>query len=320
MLRKAASYLAATMLAMAGAFPGLSLAQNYPTRAIRVIVGYGAGGIADLLARVSSDEMGRVLGQPFVVENRPGGNAAVAANAVRIAAPDGYTLYQGPTVPFSRVYVKEENAIDATKVLTPISYIAAGEWIVYVTASLPVQNLQELTAYAKGHPLRLASPSMTNNLLMAMISKRLGFTYENVSYKTSDQTIASLLAGDTQATLNAYAGFGSFLSSGKLRAISTLGSKRAESLPNVPTATEQGLALEAYATTSLWGPLGLPADVVGKLNAAAVEALKAPAVVEKFRNVSYSPVSSSPAELVRRTEAEAQLLNEATKQVGYVPQ
>jgi tripartite-type tricarboxylate transporter receptor subunit TctC len=307
-----------TALSLA-ALSGTALAQGYPSKPIRVLVGYGAGGITDIVVRVSTEEMGRRLGQPVVIENRPGASAAVAGNAVRTSAPDGYTLYGGPVAGFAPVFLKDAS-IDASKALAPISMLGAGDWFMYVPTNLPINNLKDLTAYAKANSLRFSSPSTVNTMLMALIAKRLGFNVETIPYKATDQTITSMLNGDTQVSLNAASGFAPFLSSGRLRVISTLSSKRLDIMPNVPTGIEQGLPLETYSQISLWAPLGTPTDIINKLNAAAIESLKTPSVVEKFRNVSYNPQSSSPQDLIRRTDEDIKLLVEAAALIGFQPQ
>lgn len=307
-----------TALSLA-ALSGGALAQAYPNKPIRVLVGYGAGGITDIVVRVSTEEMARRLGATVVIENRPGASAAVAGNAVRTSAPDGYTLYGGPVAGFAPVFLKDAS-IDASKALAPISMLGAGDWFMYVPTNLPINNLKDLTAYAKANPLRFASPSVVNTMLMALIAKRLGFQVESIPYKASDQTITSMLNGDTQVTLNAASGFAPFLSSNRLRVISTLSGKRLDLMPNVPSAIEQGLQLETYSQISLWAPLGTPADIIGKLNVAAVDALKTPSVLEKFRNVSYNAISSSPQDLIRRTDEDIKLLLEAAALINFQPQ
>jgi tripartite-type tricarboxylate transporter receptor subunit TctC len=304
---------------LVAALPLDAPAQNFPVRPIRAIVGYGAGGVTDIVARVTADEMGKHLGQAVIVENRPGASASVAANAVKIAAPDGYTLYSGSTSAFTPVFLKN-GSIEPARDLSPISMLGAGDWFVYVPADLPIKSLKDLVAYSKANAVRFASPSVVNTMLMAVAGKRLGFNFETINYKATDQTITAMLSGDAQVTLNAAAGFSSFLSAGKLRVISTLSGKRIDIMPDVPTAIEQGLSLETYSQLSLWAPLNTPGDVINKLNAAAVATLATPAVIEKMRNVSYNAVSSSPAELVRRTEADFKLLSEAAAITGFQPQ
>ncbi len=301
---------------------GLSLtcsAQTFPNKPIRVLVGNGAGGITDVVVRISTEEMGRRLGQPMVVENRPGASASIAGNAVRTSSPDGYTLYGGSVASFSPAFLKDAS-IDATKALAPVSMLGAGDWFIYVPSNLPINNLKELVAYGKTNQIRFSAASVVNTMIFALIGKRMGFTFENIPYKATDQTITSMLNGDTQVTLNAASGFAPFLSGGRLRVISTLSGKRLELMPNAQSGIEQGLPLELYSQIGLWGTLGTPADVIAKLNGAAVEALKTPAVIERFRNVSYNPVSTSPQELIRRVDDEIKLLIEAAALIDFKPQ
>jgi tripartite-type tricarboxylate transporter receptor subunit TctC len=311
--------LCRTVLLLIAAIALTAQAQPYPNKPIRVMVGFGPGGVTDLVNRFVADEMGKRLGQSVVVENRPGASGLVAATAVKNAAPDGYTIYGGPTTAFSAVFLKDPN-MSASKELTPISQMATGDWFVYVPTSLPIQNLKEFQAYAKANKLRFAAPSVINNMLMAVVAKHLGISYEQIPYKTTDQTIAALLQGDAQVTFNAAAGFGPHLQAGKLRVISTLSGGRIDAMPNVQTAKEQGVPVEVYSSVALWAPPATPRDIVMKLNAAAVEALRTPSVVEKIRNVSFTPLASTPEDLVKRYEGEIRFLSEAADIAGYKPQ
>jgi len=313
----------AALALLAGAlFSAGAAAQNYPSRPIRIIVGYGAGGVTDVLARIVASELGTRLNGSVVVENRPGANAQIAAQTVKNAAPDGYTLYAGSTLTFSPTFMKD-SPISAVKELQPVSTTGVGDWFIYAPGNLPIKSLKDLAAYAKNQPggsVRFASPSPANTLLMTIVAKRLGFPFENIPYKTTDQTIQALIAGDGHVTINAVSGFEGQVASGKLAAIGNLGEARSPLMPAAVPAKEQGIPLECRFAHGVWGPLGMPQDVVTKLSNAIIDGMKSPAAVEKAKNIGLIAGGSTPADLIKATEAEAKFYNEAAEAAGFKPQ
>lgn len=295
-------------------------AQAFPSKQMKLIIGYGPGGVTDVINRLVADEVGKRLGQPMVVENRPGAAALVAATAVKTAPPDGYTLYGGSVTGFHPIFMKA--SMDASKELTPISTFVYGDWFMYVPTALNINGLKDLAAYAKANPgkIRFSSPSTANTLLFGMVAKRLGFKFENVPYKTSDQTIQALLTGDGTATFNAASGFDPHIQAGKLKSITTLSPARSPVRPDVPTAKEQGVDVELRFNIGLWGPPGLPNDIVGKLNATVREALRNPVLVERVKNAALTAAPASPEEMLKDFHNEIALYREAIADSGYVPQ
>jgi tripartite-type tricarboxylate transporter receptor subunit TctC len=316
--RKFAGALLGVAVALGASLP--AAAQSFPNKPMRLLVGYGAGGVTDIVARLAADEVGKRLGQPMVVENRPGAAGLVAAQAVKNAAPDGYTLFSGSVGEFHPIYMKA--SLDASKELTPIGHYGFGDWFLYVPTSIKVNNLKDLQAYAKANPgkVRFAGLATTNLMLFSVVAKRLGFTFENVSYKTGDQTRLALMQGDAQATFNAASGFDADIQSGKIKAIATLSAARSPVRPDVPTAKEQGLDLELRFNQGMWGPPGLPADVTAKIGAAIREAIKSPAVSEKLRNAALVPTASTPQEMLKIFENEINFYKEGIVASGYEPQ
>jgi tripartite-type tricarboxylate transporter receptor subunit TctC len=284
------------------AISAAAAAQAFPNKPLKLIIGYGPGGVTDVINRVVADEMGKRLGQPVTVENRPGANALLAAQAVKNAAPDGYTLYGGSATTFAPVYMKE-NMI-ASKELAPVATSGLGDWFMYVPTSLGINNLKELAAWAKANPgkMRFAAPSPSNTMLFARVAKDMGFTYEAIPYKTTDQTIQALIAGDAQVTFNAASGFDAMLQA------------------DVPSATEQGVPLVVRFNQGIWTTLGTPRDVILKLNAAVNEGIKAPAAAEKIRNAALAIQPMTPEEVAKAYDQELQFYTEAAKLINYQPQ
>ena len=316
----ALKFLVLSLLAMLTMAGTPSIAQTYPNKPIKIMVGFLPGGVTDVLNRLIADELRRLGGQPVVVENRPGVAALLAAQAVKGAPPDGYTLYGGSVTAFTSLYML--NSMDAPRELLPISTFAVGDWFLYVPAEIGVNNLKELAAYAKANPgkFRFSSLSPSNTMLMAVLAKRLGFDFENISYKTTPQVIQALLSGDTQSTFNAASGFESYVQSGKLRAITTLSPKRSPTLPDAPTAVEQGVPLNVQFSNGLWAPLGTPRDVIMKLNGMVAEAVKNPTTAERIRNVGLVPIPSAPEEMIEKFNLEMSFYREAAALIGFKPQ
>lgn len=299
---------------------GMAVAQSYPSKPVKIVVGFGAGGVTDVLNRIMADQMSKVSGGSFIVENRPGAGGLLAAQTVRIAAPDGYTLFGGSVATYTPVFIKE--SLSADKDLSPISSFARGDWFMYVPTSLGVTNAKELAAYAKANDgkFRFASPAKSNTMLMAMVAKQQGFKFEDIPYKTTDQTIQALLTGDGHVTFNAASSFPPHIQSGKLRAIMTLSPTRSPLMPDVPTAKEQGVNLVTNFNIGLWAPFATPRDLIMKLNGYVVESLKDATTVTKIRNVSLSPVSAKPEEMLADFKSDNAFYVEAAALTGFVAQ
>ena len=297
------------------------MAQTYPSRPIKLIVGFGAGGVSDVIARLTAEEMGRRLGQPVVVENRPGAGGLIAAQAVKNAPADGYTLLSGALTTVTPTFVKS-NPLMASKELAPVSVLAIGGYFFYVRADLNIQTLPELAAYGKANPgkLKLASATGVNTAIAALVAKKLGFDFQTIPYKTTDQTVIALLNGECDLALTQLAGFAPHVQSGKIRAVASLGAQRTRLMPSVATAMEQGAPVEIYPSQGIWAPLGTPREIITKLNQAINEALKTPATAEKIANVSMIPAGSSPEDLVRQFESENRIYSEAVLLIGLLPE
>jgi tripartite-type tricarboxylate transporter receptor subunit TctC len=311
----------ALLLCCLCAFAGTALAQAYPSKPVRMILGFAPGGSTDILFRVIAEDMGKRLGQTVVIENRPGAGGVLAAQAVKQAAPDGYAIWAGGPMPFSPVMMKE-NPMLLSRELAPISVVAYGDWFLYVPTSLNVRSLRELIAYAKANPnkFRFATISPFNTMVLAMVEKSTGIKAELIPYKTTDQSIAAVLTGDSEFTINAAGGFQSFVESGKLRAITTFSPQRTDAIKDVPTATEQGVPVVTRFSHQMWGPQGLPRDVTARLNAVLAESLRNAAVSEKLRGFGLAPSPSTPEELVRAYDTEIKQFSDAAESIGFKPQ
>jgi tripartite-type tricarboxylate transporter receptor subunit TctC len=313
------------LLAITGIYLLLStgaFAQAYPSKPIRVIQGNPAGSVVDLSARPILDEMSKRLGQPIVVDFRPGANSSIGAKAAMAAAPDGYTLFYSNVMQSNSIF-NSTNAVDAGRDLLPISQFVVTPWILVARATLPATTMQELIAYSKANPgkLRNGAPAPSVTLAMAFLGARAGVQSESIPYKVSTQVLTSLLAGDIDLTLGSVTTYQAQIQAGKLRAISTMGAKRSPLLPNVPALPEVGVKdFDIPAYYGLWAPLGTPKDIIQKLSAEAVAATKNQAIVEQLRKVGAEVLGTTPEEQMRLYEYEVKFWSEAARMANYKPE
>lgn len=305
---------------------GLSLAatsafsQAYPNKPVRVLIPFGAGGVTDVVARTFADELGKRLGQPFVAENRTGAGGGVAANALKNSPADGYTLFGGSITPFHPVFAKE--GVDGGKDFQPVSNHGFGEQFVYVRSNLGVNTMKELVDRAKAGQLKLKHGSLatTQHMLMSVIAKQLGFTYENIPYKTTDQVIPAVLNGDVDIVFTSLPGWLPHVESGKLKTLVTVSAQRSPFQSATPTMKEVGGDLVFQFSLGMWAPKGTPRDVVNRLVAATAEAGRSSAVQDKMKAFAMVVQTTTPEEQLKIFEREIGAYSEAAKLIGYQPQ
>lgn len=295
------------------------LAQSYPSKPVKIIIGYGPAGVTDVILRLAAEDLGKRLGGTFVVENRVGAGGLLAAQAVKNSAADGYTLFGGAATPFHPVFAKD-NFMDAAKDLQPVSTIAIGDNFLIVRSDLGVNNFREFVAKARSTRLKHASLASTQQALMAAFAKGAGFDFDNIPYKATDQTITALLSGDCDFALTSVAGWTSHIKSGKLKLLATLAPNRSPIDPTVPTAKELGANVEFQFSIDIWAPMGTPRDVLNKLSAAISETVKSPAVAEKVAVISMIPQGSTPDGLLRLFQAQMKTYGDAANLIGLAPQ
>ncbi len=306
--------------AAAIAAPAQAQTQTFPNKPMRLVIGYGAGGITDILNRILAEEMSKKFGQPVVVENRTGAAGLIAAQSVKSAAPDGHTLIGGSASTWHPVFVQQ--GLVATKDFAPVASFAAGDWMIYAPFNTNVKTIKEFVAYAKGKSAnkpRHMSVGGLNHMLLSLVGKGVGMDFEEIRYKTSAEAVAAILSGDGDITINSIAGFEGFMNGNQLRPIATLSAQRSVFKPEVPTVMEQGVNFELRFYQNVFTTLGTPRDAILKLNAAVQEATTNPAVVQRLRNASLVPAYSSPEDLVKMFDAEVKAYGEAAAMTGFKP-
>jgi tripartite-type tricarboxylate transporter receptor subunit TctC len=292
------------ILILASLAAGAALAQDYPSRPIRVVVPYSAGGSSDGPMRVIAQEMSKQLGQQMIVENKPGQGAMLGSADVVKAPPDGYTLLlaSNPNAISASLYSKLTH--DPVEDFAPISLLASEQAVLLVNPSVPANNLREFIAYVKARPGKVDYSSSGNgsaqHLFMAMFLSQAGIQMTHIPYKGSAQAVTDLLGGQVSAAMPGLAAMRGHIRDGKARALAVTGAKRASAAPEIPTMMEQGMKdYELYVWMGMLAPKGTPAPVIERLHREFVTALRAPAVKTFMDGAAIEAVGSTPAEFGR---------------------
>ena len=286
-------------------------AAAYPSKAITIVVPFSAGGGVDAVARMLADKLRASLGQPVVVDNKPGASAMLGAQAVVKAAPDGHTLLlgtAGETAINPHVY-KERMAYKPERDLTPISLVVRVPNVLVAQPGLPVKNVEELVAYAKKNPGKLSYGSAGNGSAGHLAFEYLKMTADlfmlHVPYRGTGPMMTDLLSGRLEASAVGAAAMLPFIKSGKVRCIATGSAKRLPQLPDVPTVAEQGFpGFEMTQWYGMLAPANMPAANLDKLSAETMKAVKAPASLERLNADAAEAIGGTPAQFAQFIAAE----------------
>jgi tripartite-type tricarboxylate transporter receptor subunit TctC len=284
--------LAFAALALA-ALAGPAHAQQWPAKPVRVIVNVAPGGVADITARVLGARLGETLGQPFVVENRPGGDGYIGFEAVAPAAPDGYTFVYAPgsTMMIAPHIVKRAD-FDPVKVLTPAAATGSVSLYVMVKLDLPAKNYQEFVAYAKANPGKLNYGTPGNgtspHIAVEVYNREAGVKLNHVPYKGAGPALKDLLGGIIDLTFDPGIGLGQ-AKAGKLRLVAIAGPQRHPDFPDVPTLEENGIkGVDGGPYFGYYAPNGTPLEVLDRLNREVQKVMKEPAIAERFKTLAVN--------------------------------
>jgi len=277
-------------------------AQDYPSRPIQVIVPFAGGSASDVVTRIMLDRMGKSLGQPFIVDNRPGAGGNTGTQAAVRTAPDGYTLVMSTVGPLAanRTLFKSLG-YDPEKDFSPISLFAVLPNVVVINAKLPPKSLSELVTYAKQNPRQLnygtVGVGSSQHLAGAYFEQVAGVQLVHVPYRNIAQYTPDFIAGQVPLGFQFLPNVIGMLSSGDARALAVTSPRRMTALPDVPTAREAGMDYETFGWLALLGPAGMPKPVVDRLHKALEEAVNDPTVRSRFVEQGAEPVSPGPDEL-----------------------
>jgi tripartite-type tricarboxylate transporter receptor subunit TctC len=291
---------------------GVAHGEDYPSRPIRVIVPFSPGGAVDGPMRLIAQALGTRLGQPVVVENRPGAGATIGTDVVAKAAPDGYTLLLASQTNAISATLYSKLPFDPIADFTPITLIGREPGVVVVNPAVPAKTLQEFIAYVKEHPGKVDFASSGNgsgqHLFAALLASKTGMKMNHVPYRGSGQATTDLLAGVVSMAIPGTAGVVGHIRAGKLRALAVTGAARSPQLPDVPTVMESGVpGYEAYVWMGLLAPKGTPAAVVERLNRDVIAVLGEDSVKRYMATAGIEIVGSTSADFARYFSAEKAL-------------
>lgn len=295
--------------------------ETWPTRPVRMIVPFAAGGSTDILARIIAQALGPRLGHNVVVENRPGGATNVAAEAVVRAAPDGYTLLFGAAAMATNPSLLPSMPYDLFRDLVPIVQIGRTPLVLVVHPSVPARTVQELMALARSRPEGLSYATGGNGTIPHLATELLRFLAElklsHIPYRGQATAMPDVLAGRVPMMLESVPPLLTNIRAGELRALAVAEPERIAVLPDVPTLAESGFpGFSAAAWNAIWAPVGTPPAIVAKVNAETNAVMRDPAVRARFAELGALPVGGTPAQMEAFLRAEVRSWAEVIRRSG----
>jgi tripartite-type tricarboxylate transporter receptor subunit TctC len=275
---------------------------KYPNRAIHVIVGFTPGGGNDIIARIIGQKLSESLGQPVIIENKPGAGAMIATEYVSRAAPDGYTLLVGASgamVVAPAVY--EKMTYDTVRDFVPISELGSFPLILIVNAKSPFKSLADLVDYAKTNPDKADYSSSSPAFMLAteLFKQKTGAPMQMIPYKGANDSVTAVIAGEVTATIADAGPVSSQVTGGTARALAVAAPKRMEDLPDVPTMKEAGADVEAVLWSGMFAPKATPPAIVRKLQDEFVRIARLPDVIARLKQLNIESVGNSSEEFSR---------------------
>ena len=296
-------------------------AQQYPTRSVRIVVPFAVGGSADVYGRFLAAKLSDSMGQPFVIENRPGGGAVIGTDAVAKSAPDGYTL-----LIMSNTHTVNETLIpkkpyDLMRDLAPVTGINSQDLLLVAAPGVKAANLKEFLALAKSQPGKLnyasSGPGTPYHMAGELFKHMAGVNIVHVPHKGSDQARTAVLGGQVDMMFDAISTIVSHVNAGKLKALGTTGKSRSAVTPNIPTVAEAGVpGYEATIWLGLMAPAATPKPVLEQLSAAVGKIINAPDVKENWGKQGAAPMAMTPDEFGRFLREDVNKWSKLVKDTG----
>ena len=318
MLKKILNLSKLALLGAAAASAQVCLADDYPSKPIKMVIPYTPGGSIDTVGRMVADQLQRQMGQPIIIENAPGASGLLGSLNVRKAKADGYTLLFNAS---SQVYlplVVAKKTYDAEKDFTPVGQIGYVPLIVAVNNDIPAKNLAEFAALAKASPDKYtwatSGLGTTSHLSEEMINRALKLKMEIIAYKGAVPQLTDVIGGHVSAAVSPMPGVHPFVQAGRLRALAVTSKTRVPNMPDVPTVAESGIpGFELLSWYGIWGPADMPAAVTARLNAEIAKAVDAPALKAKFAELSFVPTKSNPEQFKKLIREDLSKIGQAVK-------
>ena len=275
---------------------------KYPTRAIRIVVGFTPGGGNDLIARIVGQKLSDSLGQPVIIDNRPGGGAIVATEYVAKAQADGYTLLVGASGAMAinpAVYTKLN--YDPVRDFVPVSELGLFPLILIVNAASPIKSVTDLIAFAKAHPqeANYSSSSAAFQLVTELFKQKTGAPMQEIPYKGANDSVMAVISGQVTATIADSGPVSGQVRGGQVRALAVASPHRAEDFPDVPTMKEAGVDVDAVLWSGIFAPRQTPPAIVKKLERELMRIVREPDVVARLKPLGIQPVGNSSDEFAK---------------------
>jgi tripartite-type tricarboxylate transporter receptor subunit TctC len=300
------------VIAVAALTPIQARAQDYPTRTVRILVPYPAGGTTDILARMVGDRLQQKLGQPFVIENRPGAGTAIGAAATANAAPDGYTLLVSTASTTAFMPLLRQNPGYTASQIVPVAMVGRAPLVLDVPTKSPFRTVKDLVDFAKTNPGKLNGATQgagaTSHLTAELLRASAGITYQPIHYRGSAPGLMATVAGDVDFYFDGVATSAPAILGGNLRGLAITSEKRAASLPDVPTMREAGYPdVTVYSWYGFLAPAGTPAAIIELLNKEITAIVKDKAVIDRLEKEGAEPISMSPPDFARFINEEREM-------------
>lgn len=300
-------------------------AQNYPSKPVKIIVGYVAGGGPDMIARVLGERLSDILGQPFIIENRPGAGGVIATSQLAKMPADGYSLLLGETGQLVIApHIRKALPFDTLKDLTPIARVTTDPMILVANAKAEFKTLQELIKDAKAHPgsINYGSSGIgtIHHIAMEVFKAEAGLKIEHVPYKGSGQSIPAVLGSDVPLLVTTVTAAGPHLRSGALIPLAVTSSRRLPSLPQVPSFGEIVKGYDYSSEVGILAPAGLAPSIVSKLAEAIKQAVESPEFTTHFKDTSINVTYGYPSEYAENLRASLKKYERAVKLANIQPE
>jgi tripartite-type tricarboxylate transporter receptor subunit TctC len=311
------------LTALATALPAShALAQTpFPSQPVKLIVPFAPAGGTDIAARLLGENLGGLLGQSVVIDNRPGANGVIAGEAAKASPPDGHTLLVATAASFAGApALGQKLPYDVAKDFVPVAMLGLFPLVLNVAPNLPVNSLAEFIALAKREPGKYnfasAGTGGTNHLVFELLAQATGIELQHVPYRGAALAATDLMSGQVHAMIDSLAASLGNVQAGKVKALALTTANRQPQVPALPTMKEQGVDLVYPGWASLVAPAATPTLVIGALNAAINRAMDAPALRQRFEQLSIEPVKWTPEETGRFMAADRSALTELVKKTG----
>ena len=310
---------------MIGLLCGAAQAQEYPVKPLRILVGFAAGSGTDMAARMMAQRLSESVGQPVIVENRPGAGGVIAIETIAKAPADGYTLLVTAASIMIQPVMRSKLSFDVQRDFTPVSLIVNGPYVLVVHPAMPARSTKELVALARAKPGALnysssgvgSSPHFAGELFNALAKVKTA----HIAYKGSPEAALAVAKGEADFNFPSITGARPLIDAGRVRAIAVSTAKRSALVPEMPTLNESGVpGYDRNGWYGLLGPAGLPKDVVGKLNAAIAKGINTAEMRAAFFKQGLEPQTTSPDEFAQLMRSELEQNAAVAKSAGIVPE